>query len=139
MERITAALRRFLTPRVSPMVYTMMAVSIFIGFCFSTGLLVQNGESLLFSNGAIIPIRQWGGLLFLATFVAEIGLAIKHWGLVSTGAFFAFGLWLLASIDLTMNHHWYALVILGVFHMVFQAYVYLGASIGILERTSHND
>lgn len=139
MERFVDFLIKTLTPRVAPMVYVMMGVSVFIGLCFYTGWLVENGESILFANGAVIPVKEWGGLLFLAAGLSEIGLIAKWWSLVTWGSLAAFALWLLATIDLAQGNHWYTFIVLGLFHMFFQGYVYLAASVGVLERGSYRD
>jgi hypothetical protein len=125
-----------LTPRVAPMIYIMMFVSIFVGFCFWTGFLIDPNESVLYNASVLIPFEQWGFLLFFTATTTEIGLYLKQWTLVSIGGIGGFMLWLMASIGLFMNTNFYALVSFGLFHLLFHGYVYLAAALGVLERAA---
>jgi hypothetical protein len=138
LENVKELVIRALTPRISPMVYVMEFISVIIGFCFFTHFLVGHGESVLFANGALIPIDIWGGLLFFVGVITETGLYKKVWPMVSFGGLGGFALWLLATIDLLMHGHFYAVLVLSGFHMVFQAYIYLASSLGVLERQAIN-
>jgi len=118
------------------MVYIMMFVSVFVGFCFCTGFLVSGGESIMFRSGTLISTTLWGMLLFCTATAAEIGFYWKRNSLIAFGGLGGFMLWLLAGIDLAMSGHPYALISFALFHMVFHGYVYLSASLGVLERES---
>lgn len=135
MEKIRDLLIKSLTTRVAPMVYIMMFVSVVIGFCFMTNTFVDSGESVLFNaESHIVPVDVWGAMLFCTASVCEFGLLFKKWELVGLGGMGGFALWLMASIDLFQNAHWYAFMVLGMFHLLFHGYVYLAASLGVLER-----
>lgn len=136
MDRFKDFLVKSLTTRVSPMVYIMMLVSAFIGFCFFTGFFIAPGESILFTSGTLIPADVWGALLFICSITCEIGFLKRKWGMVSVGSFGAWMLWLFATISLLLGGHIYAFVALGLFHLSFQGYVYLASSLGVLERQS---
>lgn len=133
-DRVTQFLIKSLTTQIAPMVYVMMGVSVVIGFCFSTGALVDNGRSKLFAAGAFIPSTAWGCMLFLVAGISLIGMITKHPAPVKTGSLFGFMLWLLATINLAYTHNYYGFLILGLFHTIFQGYVYLSSSLGVLER-----
>lgn len=133
--RLITAIEKSLTTRIAPMVYVMMFVSVIIGFCFFTGLLVAGSESVLYSSGVLIDSKTWGLMLFTTASIAEIGFLKKNLLLVRVGGLSGFSLWLLASIDLALESHWYVLATVGLFHLVFHGYVYLASSMGVLERT----
>ena len=116
------------------MVYIMMFVSVLIGFFFCTGLLVGNGESILFTSGTLINTRLWGCLLLITASCAEVGFFFKNFRLISYGGLGGFMMWLMAAIDLAISGHAYALVTFALLHMLFHGYVYLSSSLGVLER-----
>lgn len=126
---------RTLTPRIAPMVYIMMMVSVFIGFCFMTGLLMGGGESVLYNTDILFDRNLWGLLLFFSASTAEIGFYTKKKAWIMAGGMVGFLLWLFACIGLFMAAHWYALITFGLFHLLFHGYVYLASSLNVLERT----
>ena len=136
MSKFTNLVIKGLTTRIAPMVYVMMFVSVIVGFCFGTGFLVHHGESIMYDSGVLISRTIWGYLLLATATVCEIGFFTKKTKLVSIGGFSGFLIWLLATIDLCLSGHPYALITFAMFHMVFHVYVYLAASLGVLERES---
>lgn len=125
-----------LTPRVAPMVYVMMAVSAFIGFCFMTNTWVGGAESILYDSGVLVHKRLWGAVLFTAAASAEVGFVLKNRAVVLASSMVGFMAWLFASIATIDDAHWYILISVTGLHLVFHGYVYLAASLGVLERTS---
>lgn len=125
---------RTLTPRIAPMVYIMMGVSVFIGFCFMTNTLVAESESILYDTGVLVDKQIWGGILFGTATCAELGFFLKHKGLILLGGIAGFMAWLFASISLVMEDHWYILISVAMFHLLFHGYVYLAGSLDLLER-----
>lgn len=123
-----------LTPRISPMVYIMMGVSVFIGFCFMTDILVAESESILYNAGVLVHKQVWGALLFCTATCAEIGFIIKEKAMIILGGIAGFMAWLFAAIALFMESHWYILISVALFHLFFHGYVYLATSLGLLER-----
>lgn len=136
MGKMTKMIVKSLTTKIAPMVYIMMFVSVFVGFCFATGFLVGGGESVMFRSGTLISTTLWGCLLLVTATAAEIGFFTKRYKLISFGGLGGFMVWLLAAIDLAISSHPYALVSFALFHMVFHGYVYLAASLGVLQRES---
>jgi len=121
------------------MVYVMMTVSIIVGICISTGWLVNDNESLIMASGTYIGPIAWGILLIVFAGLSLIGMTTHRMRYVAVGAFACFMLWLMATLNLLTNNHYYAVIVWGLFHMLFQGYVYLTASLGILERASLTD
>jgi hypothetical protein len=119
------------------MVYVMMFVSASIGFAFSVlDELPDIQHSLLYQFE--IPLfghQGWGFVLLLAGVLAIIGLRFGYDHLVTSGAMTGFVMWTFAAITYFTNEFWYALVTFALFHMVFQAYVFLATSLGYIRRT----
>ena len=136
VTKFTDLIIKSLTPRIAPMVWVTMFVSVIIGFCFATGFLVGAGQSVLFTSGVLIPRHAWGVLLFVSSVVCEVGFATKKLKIVSLGGFVNFVLWLFASISLAVSGFHFALLTAGIFHTIFNGYVYLASSLGVLERES---
>lgn len=128
-------IHRSLTTRVAPMVYIMMGVSVFIGFCFGTGIFMASVESILYTSGVLLPRQTWGTILLLTALLAEVGFLTKNLSLIKVGGLAGFAMWLLASIELALDGHWYVFVTVGMLHLLFHGYVYLAASMGVLERS----
>lgn len=78
-------------------------------------------------------------MLMITAAVCEIGFRYRMWNLVSYGGLGGFMLWLMATIDLGFSGHIYGMLILGLFHLIFHGYVYLSASLGVLERATYRD
>jgi hypothetical protein len=115
------------------MVYIMMGVSIFVGFCFFTGYLVGD-SSILYKVGVLLERNIWGAVLFLAAGLAEYGMIFKQRMAIVYGSLIGFMVWLFACISLVLEHEWYVFVTFTAFHLVFHGYVYLASSLNILER-----
>lgn len=131
MERL---IRKTLNTRIAPMIYIMMGVSIIIGFCFGSGLLVGNAESVLYSAGVLVNRELWGWILFTTATVAEVGFILDDDALISLGGISGFCAWLFACIALVTQAHWYILMTVGLFHLLFHGYVVLACSTGVLRR-----
>lgn len=121
------------------MIYIMMGVSVFIGFTFATGLLVGNAESVLYSTGVLIHKHLWGAILFSTALCAEIGFIINNKSLINIGGIAGFMAWLFASVSLALASHWYVLVTVSLFHLLFHGYVVLANSLGYLRRAPLSD
>lgn len=126
-------LYRMLTANVSPLMYFLVGVSQFIGFCFFTGLLVGNTESILYQTGTLFDSSIWGLLLLIAASLLQVGLCTRAKFLISLGGMSGFLLWTSASIDLAVTGHWYILVTVGLLHTIFHVYIYLVSSLGHLQ------
>lgn len=129
-------IHKSLTTKIAPIVYIMMGVSMFIGFCFMTDLLVGSSESILYDTGVLVHKQAWGALLFLTATCAEAGFFLKKHGLILLGGMSGFMAWAFASVALFMEQHWYILISVALFHLLFHGYVYLAQSLGVLERSA---
>lgn len=138
-NKVVAVLYRALTTRIAPMVYIMMGVSAFIGFCFMMEVWVGGAESILYDSGVLIHKRVWGLVLFLSSLVSLTGFAIKQRPVVIVSSMIGFMAWLFASFAVAQDNHWYILITVTGLHLTFHAYVYLAASLGVLERASVHD
>lgn len=127
-------IRKSLTPRIAPMVYIMMGVSAIIGFCFSTGFLVGVSESVLYTAGVLVNKELWGFILFITAMTAEVGFITGRDSLISLGGIAGFCAWLFACIALVLASHWYILLTVGLFHLLFHGYVVLATALGALRR-----
>lgn len=131
---MTNILSRFLTGGVSPVVYILMFMSSFIGFCFMTGLVIGGGDSVLYGSGVLVDRVIWGALLHFTATAALFGLITRKDYLISLGGITGFMLWTFACISLAMTANWYGVVTLGLLHVSFHAYVVLANSLGYLYR-----
>lgn len=138
MLRLRTFIIKTLTTNVAPMVYIMMFVSAFIGFCFATGLLLGPAQSILYTTAILLDKQLWGVLVCLGSLIAEWGFYKRNRGVVMVGSFIAFCLWLFAGIGLFLAGHYYVFITLALFQLLFQGYVYLSASLDVLERESIN-
>lgn len=127
-------IRKSLNTRIAPMIYIMMGVSVIIGFCFGTGLLVGTSESVLYTTGVLVHKQAWGAVLFFTALTAEIGFFIGKDSLISIGGVSGFCAWLFACIALTLSAHWYILLTVGLFHLLFHGYIVLATALGVLRR-----
>lgn len=123
-----------LTPEISPMVYIMMGVSVFIGFCFFTGFLASGAESVLYDTGVLVHKKLWGLCLFTTATIAEFGMIFNHDSLITIGGITGFMAWCFAAISLAMASHWYILFSVAIFHLLFHGYVVLATSLGLIRR-----
>lgn len=131
---IAQFIHKTLTPEIAPMVYIMMGVSVVIGFCFATGFWMGSAESILWGTGVLVDKQLWGMVLFATALTAEVGFITKSDTLISIGGVAGFCAWLFACINLLMAAHWYILVTVGLFHLLFHGYVVLASSLGYLRR-----
>lgn len=116
------------------MIYIMMGVSVIIGFCFATGLLVGTSESVLYTTGVLVHKQMWGAVLFATALTAEVGFFLGRDSMISIGGISGFCAWLFACIALTMASHWYILLTVGLFHLLFHGYVVLSTALGVIRR-----
>jgi hypothetical protein len=123
-----------LTPQISPMVYIMMFVSVFIGFCFGFNILVGGSESVLYDTGVLVHKQAWGGVLFVTASTALIGFLRNNDDLIRLGGMAGWMAWLFACISLFLESHWYILISVGIFHLLFHGYVVLATSLGFIRR-----
>ena len=135
---IATWVHRTLTPTIAPMVYVMMGVSVFIGFCFATGLFVGPTESIVYSVGVLVDKQAWGAALFATSLLAEVGFITDSDRLIQLGGLWGFMLWLFACIALFMSNQFYILIAVGLFHLVFHGYVVLATSLGYIRRRPVN-
>ena len=135
MHKVAQFVHRTLTPRIAPMVYIMMMVSVFIGFAFMTGWLASPTESILYSVGVLVHKQIWGALLFITATMAEVGFIIDNDRLIQLGGMWGFMLWLFACIALAMAGQWYVFIAVGCFHLIFHGYVVLSTSLGYIRRS----
>jgi uncharacterized membrane protein len=131
---VAELVHKTLNSRIAPKIYIMMFVSVFIGFCFATGLGVAGTESILYSTGVLVNKQAWGLILFSTATIAEIGLLTNNETLINIGGISGFMAWLFACIALTMAGHWYILVSVALFHLLFHGYVVLATSLGYIYR-----
>lgn len=116
------------------MIYIMMGVSVFIGFCFGFNILVANSESILYSAGVLVHKQIWGLVLLCTSTLAEIGFITDNDSLIKLGGTSGFMAWLFACIALGLQGNWYVLVSVGLFHLLFHGYVVLATSLGYIRR-----
>ena len=116
------------------MVYVMMSVSVIIGFCFMTGLLVGASESVLYTTGVLVHKQTWGAVLFVTAMTAELGFIFEKDSMISIGGISGFMAWLFACIALVAQAHWYVLLTVGLLHLLFHGYVVLATALGALRR-----
>lgn len=123
-----------LAPRsgVNPLVYILLAVSFIIGLCFTPIVGLEPSESILYGVTFLFSKGLWGGLLVLSSVVSIVGLAFKKEGVFFIGGMMGFLLWLFACISLFLAGQWYVLMTVGVLHLLFHGYIYLGASTGLI-------
>lgn len=133
-DKILNFLIKSLTPQIAPMVYIVMGVSVFIGFCFATGFWIGGNESILYQNGVLVNKQLWGFVLFMTATCAELGMIFNKPRWIILGGIAGFMAWLFASIALALEHHWYLLGSVALLHLLFHGYVYLATSLGILRR-----
>ena len=129
-------LKATLDTEIAPMIYITMFVSVFIGFCFMTGIWVGGSESILYTTGVLVHKQSWGAFLFVTASAAELGFITKRKSLMILGGISGFMVWTFACISLIMNGYWYILITVGLFQMLFHGYVYLAASLDYIRRES---
>lgn len=133
--KIINLIRASLDTFVSPMVYIMAGVSVIIGFCYAflPGLPdIQN--SLLYKHEVYTGFSVWGVVLMVSAIACIVGMASKYRWLLEPGAFFAFLMWVFASITYFTNGFYFAFLTYSLFHMLFYGYVYLSSSLGLIRR-----
>lgn len=117
------------------MVWVMMSVSVLIGFFFMTGLLVSPAESILFGAGTLLPKGMWGTALFLTASMAMVGFIRDDDKFIVAGGLWGFMVWAFACIALALAGQWYVFITVGLFHLIFHAYVVLATSLGYIRRS----
>ena len=127
-------IHKSLTTSIAPMIYIMMGVSVVIGFCFATGFLMGGAESVLWGTGVLVDKNLWGMVLFITATIAEVGFFTDNDSLISLGGIAGFCAWAFASITLFMAGHFYVLITVALFHLLFHGYVVLATSLGYLRR-----
>lgn len=139
MHRAIAILIKALNIDISPAIYLAMGVSLFIGFCFCTGLFISFDQSVLYSSGVVVNRNIWGGVLFLTSSIATIGFIRKNYKWISFGGMFGFMTWLFACLALLLAGHVYVFFSVGFFHLAFHVYIFLAGSLKTLERVKPVD
>lgn len=139
MNKFLTLVMKTLSTKIAPMVYIMMFVSVFIGFCFMTGLLVAGAESVLYDTGVLVHRQIWGGVLFVTATTAMTGFITKTAWMIESGGIAGFMAWLFASISLIIEAHFYILVSVALFHLLFHGYVYLASRTGLLYRVAFTE
>lgn len=119
---------------VNPFVYILLAVSFFIGLAFSPLLPLEATESILYGVTFIFSKGIWGTLLLGSTILSFTGIFLKKENIFFVGGMTGFMLWLFACIALIMAGQWYVFVTVGLLHLLFHGYLYLGASTGLIFR-----
>lgn len=118
------------------MVIIMMAVSTIWGFTFvflTSQPDVQN--SLLFKYGlSVLDLNVWGIALLAGGLMSLVGFIAGWDEITKIGAFLGFMAWAFACFTYIQHHFWFALAVTGLFHLLFQGYVYLATALGFLRR-----
>lgn len=125
-----------LTTNISPMLYILMGVSVFIGFCFGTGVLVGGSESVLYTSGVLVHKQAWGYVLFCTSTLAEIGFVKDSDTLIKLGGITGFMAWLFACIALVLQSNFYVLITVGLLHLLFHGYIVLATSLDFIRRNN---
>lgn len=133
--KIADLLRKSLTGRVSPMVYIMLALeSIVRGICFLFGWLVSPQDSIIYASGTIIDTHLWGAWIAFTGAIAFYGLWNNNNEMAKLGGFTGFLGWTFATIGLITAGKWFAVIVIGLFEILFMCYIYLASSLGVINR-----
>jgi len=117
---------------LNPLVYILLAVSLVIGICFTPLIPLAPEESILYGVTFLFSKGVWGGLLVISTIISFVGLHTKRENLFFIGGMTGFLLWLFACISLFLAGQWYVLATVGLLHLLFHGYLYLGATTGLI-------
>lgn len=131
-SRILTGFNRLMSAQPPFVVYVMMFISVFIGFCFVTGLIVGPSQSVLYETGVLFDRHLWGALLLVTSSSVIAGFVTLKTSFIKFGGMGGFLVWLFACISLAISGHWYVFVTVGLFHFLIHSYVYLAETTGDL-------